>query len=164
MVKIPETKVEIEFVFVLADAKREYDELLARRKEIDERGKEIDERMQMIEGAIRYLEELMHKNEPRLESPRWKSAVAETERFKGKSAVQAAEIVLKDNGKPMHMNLIVEQVLKGGYDGQKNPKKVYSNLFTTLSRKAESGKVFVKGKKPATFGLLEWEQPKLGVI
>jgi len=79
-------------------------------------------------------------------------------RFKGATSVAAAEIILRENGAPMHLDDIIDAILKGGYEKQRDQKKLYFTLFANLARKA---KVFAKvPEKPATFGLVEWSQKR----
>jgi hypothetical protein len=142
---------------ILQEAKNEREDLCARLER-------INDRLRVIDGAIEYFEDILQKIDGAESAGVARVVVSESARFKGKTAVSAAETVLREYGKPMHMDYIVREVLKGGYDAQRDPKRLYSNLFTTLSRRAKKQDVFTKGKKPATFGLLEWEsQGKLRV-
>lgn len=80
-----------------------------------------------------------------------------TQRFKAMSAPKAAEIVLRENGKPMHLEKVSREIIKGGYTDQLDPKRLYLNLFSTLKRMADKGRVFKKDNRPAMFGLVEWD-------
>ncbi len=84
-------------------------------------------------------------------------------RFKNKSAVEAAGIVLREHGKPMHINEIIDEVLKGGYSKQLDRKKMYYALYSSLQELAKKPQIFKK-VAPATFGLIEWtSQAELGI-
>jgi len=54
----------------------------------------------------------------------------------------------------MHLKDIVTAILRGGYDKQTNRAKLYSNLYTTMSRRKASVFKKIEGK-PAMFGLVE---------
>lgn len=84
--------------------------------------------------------------------------LGESQRFRDKSSVTAAKLVLRDFGRPMHLKDIVTAILKGGYERQTDPHKLYSTLFTNLKRRPETFKK-VDGKR-GVFGLVEWATKK----
>ena len=74
-------------------------------------------------------------------------------KYDGMSAPVAAETVLREHGKPLHLRKIIDKMYNGGYSEQPDPKKLYNNLYTTM--KLRKKKVF-KMVKPAVFALVEW--------
>jgi len=71
-------------------------------------------------------------------------------RFAKSTAAEAAESVLREEGRAMHVDEIGKRLREGGYPRTEDPKKLYMSLTTTLTRSDKFAKV-----KPATFDLRE---------
>ena len=86
------------------------------------------------------------------------SAITEilSNRFENVTAPVAAETILRENGKPMHINDVITEILENGYREQTNRRKLYGNLYSRFSRK----KVFVNRAdgKPGFVALAEWSK------
>lgn len=79
-----------------------------------------------------------------------------TGEFAGLSASRAAERVLEDAGRPMHIRAIAEALCERGY-GKKPADELRVSLYTTLYRR----NAFVRLPYPkATFGLAKWGSPE----
>ena len=127
---------------LIAKAKKEREELLQRAEGLNE--------------VISYLSKQLTIETPTKQGIEREIITPASGRFENCSAPEAAEIVLQEHGKEMHVKDVVREVLKGGYKGQTNKNKLYGNLFTRMSRKP---KVFKRNKrKKATFGLVDWEK------
>lgn len=107
-----------------------------------------------LEATIQYLESVL-EIEPSSMTEASSPGQPETKVFKGISAPKAAERVLREHGRPMHLKKIIEKMISGGFDGQTDTKKLYSNLYTTINKRKPG--VFKKVKK-ATFALKEWDK------
>jgi len=114
--------------------------------------------LKSLDEFVRYLESFLGMAKVPRQITMEESVVPESQRFRGKSAIVAAETVLRERGRAMHMKDIVKAILDGGYDKQLDPHKLYSSLFTNLRRRHE---VFRKAeRKPATFALAESPEKK----
>jgi hypothetical protein len=127
------------------------DELLAIAKK---KRAELKQELKMLNESIAHLEKLLSPQQ--LTIP---DTLPKTMRFRNKTAIEAAEAVLREHGSPMHLNEIVSAVIDGGYEKHTNKYKLYSNLFPALSRRRKDLFAKIEGV-PATFGLVEWEKEK----
>ena len=141
------------FMEQVGELQEQYAKLHATREGIQVAMKALEDLRKEINSIERVLKEVLSKAMPAPET-----TVREAQPYAGKTAIWAAEQVLKKHGKEMHLKTIVREILRGGYDQQRDAKKVYSNLFGALSRMAKNGKVFTKSETPANFGLLEWSE------
>ncbi|MBM4042932.1 MAG: hypothetical protein FJ290_30960 [Planctomycetes bacterium] len=108
-----------------------------------------------LDSVIQRLEELVGAgaSEPASADATPPSAAAQpSSRFAaGVTALGAAEIVLREAGKPMRVRLIADALIAGGFPSP--PAKIMSTLNSNLRRR---GKIFVWAS-PGHFGLTEWK-------
>ena len=75
------------------------------------------------------------------------------------SQPQMVQAVLREKGKPLHVKEIVKKI-KEKY----NKKMKATSLTAVIYRYIKRGKFFCKvGGRPNTFGLIEWQPPRLVV-
>ncbi len=117
---------------------------------------ELLNRVEKLNAVIEYLQKLGGRAEPTANTLAGTLEIAASERFKGISAVKAAEAVLKGNRKPMHIKELTNAVLAGGYDRQRDFKKLKLALYTNLVRSER----FLKAPEGAVFALTEWASKK----
>jgi hypothetical protein len=72
---------------------------------------------------------------------------------------EGAEIILREVGRPLHMDEILKRaLLRGWYADKDLDDRVFKNAVTgSVDRKMRKGKVFNR-PAPATYGLREWEK------
>lgn len=70
------------------------------------------------------------------------------------SQIQAGEVVLAENGKPLQTGEIVSQMIARGFKG--DPKKLKTSIYTAMIRKEDTFRRVGKG----TWGLVAWDKPK----
>ena len=116
---------------------------------------QLRDRLRVVDEVIRYLKEAIADSMAGAVEEGPGAGHGAEGRFADKSAPEAAEIVLKERAKPMHLKEIAEAILAGGYAGQKDLKKLYANLYTTMTRRKAHVFRKVKGQA-ATFGLQAW--------
>ncbi len=117
---------------------------------------ELLNRVEKLNTVIEYLQKFGGRAKPAASTLASALEVAASERFKGISAVKAAEVVLRENGKPMHIKELTNAVLAGGYDRQRDFKKLRLALYTNLVRSER----FLKAPEGAVFALTEWASQK----
>ncbi len=69
------------------------------------------------------------------------------------TVVDAAEMVLREAGRPLHIKEIIARIRDAGHFTDKNEKVMRSSLISRLDRNSSNGRVFTK-PAPATYGLL----------
>ena len=74
-----------------------------------------------------------------------------SEKLKRGKGPAEAEKLLREIGTPLHVENIVIKLHERGINVQK------ASLIGTLSRKVKKRDVFVRGNRPNTYGLAEWE-------
>ena len=114
-------------------------------------------KLRSLEATIQYLEGILGvvSNHPTIRDTK----LNDINRFRGLSAPKAAEEVLRETGKPLHIDKIMDKMYDGGFDGQPDRKMLYSNLYSTMLKRKSN--IFKRiPKKPATFGLVEWDKQR----
>ncbi len=80
---------------------------------------------------------------------------ARSNRFANLRMAQAAEVALREHGRPIHVNEIADSLEQGGYPHTKSRKQLYTSLMACLSR----DDTFIR-VRPAVFGLRERDAEK----
>jgi hypothetical protein len=122
---------------------------------------ELQRRVNSLTEVIGFLSQQLNTDTTTIRKRVPEVVNSSSNRFEKMNAPEAAEIVLRENGKPMHLNEVVTQLFAGGYKEQTDPKKLYGNLYTRLSRKKSVFKR-IAGKR-ATFGLVDEGQPESSI-
>ena len=142
----------------MRDGTRAMNEVLRKlRQERDE----LKDQLQRVSEFIAYLEEKIGREEPEI---RFRRPLMHEERvtprvsFKGVTAAAAAEVILKMRGHPLHLKVIVREILQRGYEKQPKEGKLYNSLYTTMARRPD--KFYRVEDKRATFGLVEWREKR----
>jgi len=80
------------------------------------------------------------------------------DRFKSMSNIAVAEDVLKEIGKPTHIDDLIDAMLKAGFQYDGNRTKLKRSLVGSLDRRVrdEDGKMYKPA--PATYALAEWQE------
>ena len=121
------------------------------RKEREKHLEEIRRLDIFIQVAERLFDSMAHGEQGELEGMVAESSEKHnSERFKGKSMAEAAEIILREHGRPLHVKAMLQLIANGGY-----PKPKYVSLYPTLKRRP----AFYKAGE-AKFGLTEWKEKK----
>ena len=60
--------------------------------------------------------------------------------------------ILREEGAPLHVDLILKRMKKRGRNATK------ASISSTLARWSKKGKIFYRAGQPNTFGLLEWPE------
>jgi len=105
---------------------------------------------QRIEEAFqRMLSDLRHN--PRPDAIR--QSDLHGDQFAELSGASAAEVILRDAGKPLHIKAIVQEMISRGFR-QKDPKKLYATLYSNMIRQKKRFKAFGEGR----FGLVNSQE------
>ncbi|MCE5272406.1 winged helix-turn-helix domain-containing protein [bacterium] len=138
-------------------------QILVEREQVKQKLEPLQKRLEQLNSVVQYIEESAdvsfdsYQEQSTIETPFTSANQVPSQKYKNIPMIQAAEKVLRENGKPMHMKDIIQGILDGGYEQQKDPKRIYQSLYSTMSKRKPE--VFYKIKnKQATFGLSEWKE------
>jgi len=127
------------------------------KRERNELRQECHKKLRMLNETISTLEGLLKKAESSRQLELGEAISVDSRRFEGKSALEAAETVLREHGKPLTLKAIVRVILQGGFNKYTEPRKLYVNLYPTLASRHPDKFRRVEGER-ATFALVEWEK------
>ncbi len=117
----------------------------------------LREELSKLENVIQYLVEFIAINQA-AESVNVQESlsviISDSIEISNVSLPEAALNILRENGKPMHLKDIANEIRKRG-NAKGTTATIYSNLFPDLSKRKSD--IFIK-TAPATFGLVEWEE------
>jgi len=139
---------------LLQDAQEEREAAATKLRNLDSMIEFIRERLRLAGDTSTEVEPQGHDVLP---------GASETVRFRGMSALKAAEAVMREKRKPLRTDKIVFEILRGGYSKQLDKTKLYHALSSGFAKAVKNQDTFYRAKK-GTFGLLEWQpQRKLSI-
>jgi len=93
--------------------------------------KDVEELKERYKRVIMAIEVICHTAFTGLNSLRSDIDTIIDAPYRGKSAAEAAALVLHRHGKPMHLTKIAEEFVKGGYE-ESDPETIYFRLSASL--------------------------------
>ena len=109
-----------------------------------------------LQVTIEYLESVLDIESAPIPDARDASETISTTSVRGMSAPRAAERILQEHGKPLTLKKIIQRMIAAGFE-ETNPRKLYSNLYTNMSKRKPTVFKKLKGKR-AVFALVEWDK------
>lgn len=122
--------------------------------QVEQEIENVEARERELRAALKVLRELMNPsgNDKASASP----TASRSLRSKEMTIAEAAEIVLRDNGRPMKSRPIAEQMMDRGFRYKKPITKLRESVNGVLYREAKNGETFFR-RDGGVFGLLEWQ-------
>jgi HB1/ASXL restriction endonuclease-like protein with HTH domain len=115
----------------------------------------VDARATKLRQAIRALQEILPPVALPTEGKNQESHPTTGHRLRGVTMVKGAAIVLNEAHEPLHVNVIMERMIQGGFKPG-NPDSFRLSLVGSLDRGTKEQGWFYK-PAPATYGLREWQ-------
>ena len=118
------------------------------------------ERLRQLELTAENLQRIVAPDRTSMkhEESNFASAEMTTGRFSNMGSVEAARIVLSENGRPMSLWKIAEKLASDGFGKSSNVRKTYSSIYGAIKRRND---IFVRVKEnPVTYALKNMDEGK----